>query len=67
MKFIEKINGFTKEKTYTIYLKPQDNLNAEEIALCFEKQFPGYFCVVVFSEINKIELKIGFLLVGLRF
>lgn len=64
MKIIENINCFTKEVTYSIYIKQDDNIDPTELAECFKEQYPNEICIISFSRVVKVEC--GIILVGLN-
>ena len=64
MKITESINHFNNKKNYSISLKQEDNLEEEEIAECFRKQYPKKVCVISFSRIILIEG--GLIIIGLK-
>jgi len=64
MKIKESVNGLTKEKTYTIFIRPEDDVNEFDIAQSFSKQYPKIKGVIAFSRIVQIEC--GIIIVGLN-
>jgi len=54
-----------QERTYNISIKASDDIEAEDIAECFNQQYPLVKCVVVSAkEIISVEMKV--ILVGLK-
>ena len=64
MKITNHLNNFTKQESYQIIIKLDENLSGEEIAECFKSQYPKNPAIICFSEIEKI--KVGILIVGLN-
>lgn len=68
MKIEEFEQYLTKEKRYNLFIKDNENLNAWEIALCFQNQFPDLMAVISFSKSSykKDLLEMGFIILGLN-
>ena len=64
MEITESINGFTKEKSYQIIIKPFEDTDALEIAECFKSQYPKQLAVILASKVTGVE--VNMFIVGLN-
>jgi len=64
MEIIEIINWLTKEKSYNISINYAEDLDGNEIAECFQHQYPNIKAVISFAKIER--LSIGMIIVGLN-
>ncbi len=64
MEIKENKNPLTKEESYNIFIRQDDNLNEWDIVESFKYQYPNKLCSVAFSRIVAVEC--GFILIGLN-
>lgn len=65
MEIIENEEYLTGEKRYEIRITQEENINPEEIAECFKKQYPKKLAMIIFSRVTRVE--VGMIFVGLKF
>ncbi|KKL09243.1 hypothetical protein LCGC14_2567790 [marine sediment metagenome] len=64
MEIKENKNPLTKEESYNIFIRQDDNLNEWDIVESFKEQYPNKLCSVAFSRVVAVEC--GIILIGLN-